>query len=197
MTLFEFTFGLQAVILGLALTHLATAVNRLVMARERVKWAAQPLLAATLMLVALLLYWTQAWDSRQMVETTIGSVIVRVLVNLSVFAACAAVLPEDAPRGETVDLAAHWEKVRVYVLALFLAPIALISTGRSVLRVLADPSRPFDSWDNLAIVVAGIVCMVVKNRWVNIGVMAALLVWMVSQISGYQLDAVRGVVQEP
>ncbi|MBX7248925.1 MAG: hypothetical protein K1X35_07710, partial [Caulobacteraceae bacterium] len=70
-------------------------------------------------------------------------------------------------------------------------------TGRSVLRVLADPSRPFDSWDNLAIVVAGIVCMVVKNRWVNIGVMAALLVWMVSQISGYQLDAVRGVVQEP
>lgn len=100
-------------------------------------------------------------------------------------------------RGETVDLAAHWEKVRVYVFALFLTPIALISTLRPLIRSFTERGYSFDSWDNVAIIAAGIVCMVVKNRWVNIAVMTVLLVWMVSQISGYQLDAERGVVQEP
>ena len=110
MSLFEFVFGLQAIILGLALTHLATSVNRLVLARERVKWAARPLVAAGLMLLAILLYWTQAWNYRDLQETTIGATILKVMVNLFVFAAAAAILPEDIlrahylePRGLTVS----------------------------------------------------------------------------------------------
>ena len=43
MTLTELTFGLSALILGLALTHLAAALSKLLLARERVRWAPEPL----------------------------------------------------------------------------------------------------------------------------------------------------------
>jgi hypothetical protein len=48
MSLFEFTFGLSAVILGLALTHMASSVHRLVLAGERVRWAPEPILLTVL-----------------------------------------------------------------------------------------------------------------------------------------------------
>src|SRR5689334_1203119 len=121
MTLFEFVFGLQAIILGLALTHLAMSVNRLVLARERVTWDARPLVAAVLMLLAILLYWLQSWNFRDMQETTIGVTIVKVMVNLVVYAAAASILPEEVPAKGKLDLGAHYDKVRVYFLALFLA----------------------------------------------------------------------------
>jgi hypothetical protein len=46
MTLFELTFTLSAVILGLALTHMASSLYRLVLAGRRVRWALEPLLQA-------------------------------------------------------------------------------------------------------------------------------------------------------
>jgi general stress protein CsbA len=32
-------------------------------------------------------------------------------------------------------------------------------------------------------------CAVTRNRWINIGLMTVLLLWMVSMISGYRLMA--------
>jgi len=48
MTLFELTFSLSAVILGLALTHMASSLYRLVLAGRRVRWALEPLMQAAL-----------------------------------------------------------------------------------------------------------------------------------------------------
>jgi hypothetical protein len=42
MNLFEFTFALSAVVLGLALTHIAATVHKLLLAGSRVRWAASP-----------------------------------------------------------------------------------------------------------------------------------------------------------
>jgi len=187
MTLFEFVFGLQAIILGLALTHLAMSVNRLVLARDRVKWDARPLLAAVLMLLAVLLYWTQAWNYRDIQETTVGETILKVMVNLVVYAAAAAILPEEVPRGETLDLGAHYDKVRVYFFALFLAPILVMSTLRPAIQVWLGQRERFDNWDNVALIAAGAVCIAFKNRWVNLVVLAGLVLWMLSAISGYEL----------
>lgn len=187
MTLFEFVFGLQAIILGLALTHLAMSVNRLVLARSQVKWDARPLLAAVLMLLAVLLYWTQAWNYRDIQETTVGETILKVMVNLVVYAAAAAILPEEVPRGETIDLAAHYDKVRVYFFALFLAPILVMSTLRPAIQVWLGQRERFDNWDNVALIAAVVVCIVFRNRWVNLVVLAGLVLWMLSAISGYEL----------
>jgi len=194
MSLFEFVFGLQAIILGLALTHLATSVNRLVLARERVKWAARPLVAAVLMLLAILLYWTQAWNYRDLQETTIGATILKVMVNLFVFAAAAAILPEDIPEDETFDLGAHYDKVRIYFFALFLAPILVMSTLRPAIQYWLGQRDTFGNWDNLVLIAAGVVCMVFRNRWLNLAVLTALVIWMASQISFYEL-APTGVRQ--
>jgi hypothetical protein len=187
MTLFEFVFGLQAIILGLALTHMATAVNRLVLARERVKWDARPLLAAVLMLLAILLYWLQSWNFRDMRETTIGETIVKVMVNLVVYAAAAAILPEEVPAKGRLDLGAHYDKVRVYFLALFIAPILVMSTLRPAIQVWLGQRETFGNWDNVILIAAAGVCMAVKNRWVNLVVLAGLALWMLSAISGYAL----------
>ena len=194
MSLFEFVFGLQAIILGLALTHLAMSVNRLVLARGRVKWDARPLLAAALLLLAILLYWLQSWNMRDMQETTIGETIVKVMVNLVVFAAAGAILPEEVPAEGTLDLGAHYDKVRVYFLALFLAPILVMSTLRPAIQFWLGQRERFDNWDNLILVAAGVACMVFRNRWVNLVVLAGLALWMLVGISGYAL-APTGVRQ--
>ena len=188
MSLFEFVFGLQAIILGLALTQLAMSVNRLVLARERVTWDARPLLAAVLMLLAILLYWLQSWNFRDLQETTIGATIVKVMVNLVVYAAAAAILPEEVPAEGKLDLGAHYDRVRVYFLALFLAPILVMSTLRPAIQFWLGQRDTFGNWDNLVLIVAGVVCMVFRNRWVNLAVLTGLVVWMAIGISGYALE---------
>ncbi len=194
MSLFEFVFGLQAIILGLALTHLAISVNRLVLARGRVRWDARPLLAAALMLLAILLYWTQQWNFRDLQQTTIGETILKVMVNLFVFAAAAAILPEDVPEDRTLDLGAHYDRVRIYFFSLFLAPILVMSTLRPAIEFWLGRRDSFGNWDNLVLVGAGALCMAVKNRWVNLAVLAGLVLWMAVGISGYAL-APTGVRQ--
>ncbi|HYF34309.1 MAG TPA: hypothetical protein VD994_03375 [Prosthecobacter sp.] len=158
------------------------------LARERVKWDARPLLAAALMLLAILLYWLQSWNFRDMQETTIGETIVKVMVNLVVYAAAASILPEEVPPGERLDLGAHYDKVRVYFLALFLAPILVMSTLRPAIQFWLGQRDNFGNWDNLVLIVAGVACMVFRNRWVNLVVLAGLAVWMLVGISGYALE---------
>jgi hypothetical protein len=192
MSLFEFVFGLQAIILGLALTHLVTAANRLVLARERVRWAAQPLLAAGMVLVSLLLFWTGAWARRDVTDTTLGEMILLVLLNLALFASAAAVLPEEAPKDEVTDLGAHFEKVRVYFFALYALPIIVSGVVRPLVLMATGRLDRFENWENLVVVGVCALCMAVRRPWVNIAAMGLLLVWMVGNISGYELVASAG-----
>lgn len=186
MSLFEFTFGLQSIILGLALTHLVVSLNRLVLARERVRWAAQPLLAAALVFVSILLFWSQSW-TRQTDSTTVGAIILSVLVNLLIFAAAAAVLPDEAPEDRTTDLGAHFDRHRVYFFSLYALPIIITGVVKPLVQMALGQLDRFDNWPNLIIVGVMAVCIVTRNRWVNIGLMTVLLLWMVSMISGYRL----------
>jgi len=189
MSLFEFTFGLQAIILGLALAHLVVVLNRLIVARERVKWAAQPLLAAVLVLVTILLLWGQSWRSAGVESTTIGMMILNVLMNLTLFAAAYAVLPEKPPEKGSIDLLAHFEKVRVYFFAVFSTPFLIPGTIVPLVLLALGRIERFGNWENLGVIAGLATCMAVRNRWVNIVVMSALLVWVLSLIQGYELTA--------
>ena len=187
MSLFEFTFGLQAIILGLALTHLVVALNRLWQARERVRWTAQPLLAATLVFVTVLLVWAQSW-ARQADTTTLGAVMLDVLVNLLIFAAAAAVLPDEAPEGRVTDLGAHFERARVSFFVLYALPIAALGVVKPLVQLMQNPNvHILGNWPNVLIVALLAVCMVVRRPWVNIAILSALLVFVVSVISQYRL----------
>lgn len=59
MTFFELTFSLSALILGLALTHMASALYRLALAGRRVHWAPEPLLQAALVLLIVVFVWVK------------------------------------------------------------------------------------------------------------------------------------------
>ncbi|HZW05821.1 MAG TPA: hypothetical protein VFF65_01760, partial [Phycisphaerales bacterium] len=107
-----------------------------------------------------LLYWTQAWNLRNMEETTIGATILKVMVNLFVYAAAASILPEEVPAKGTLDLGAHYDKVRIYFFALFLTPILVMSTLRPAFQFWLGQRDDFGNWDNLVLIAAGVVCMV-------------------------------------
>lgn len=187
MSLFEFTFGLQAIILGLGLTHMVSALSRLWQARERVRWALQPLLGAALVFVTILLWWSQSW-ARQTDSTTVGTIIVDVLLNVLLFAAAASVLPDEAPRGEVTDLGAHFDRQRVTFFSLYALPIVIMGIARPLLEwAQGTLDDPWGNWPNAMIVAAMALCMVVRNRWVNIAVLSALLLFVVSVISQYRL----------
>ena len=77
MTLFELTFTLSALILGLALTHMASSLYRLVLAGRRVHWAPEPLMQATLVLLIVVFVWLNEWNGRG-ARSERGSVLGRV-----------------------------------------------------------------------------------------------------------------------
>ncbi|MBX7248926.1 MAG: hypothetical protein K1X35_07715 [Caulobacteraceae bacterium] len=96
-------------------------------------------------------------------------------------------MPGEAPARGKLDLATHDGEVRVHVSCVFPAPIRAMSAIRPAVQVILGQRERFDNWDNLALIAAGAVCIVFRNRWVNLGVLAVLLLWMMSAISGYQL----------
>ena len=57
MSLFDFTFSLSAVILGLALTHIASTTHKLLLAGRRVRWAPEPMLLSFIVLLVIVSVW--------------------------------------------------------------------------------------------------------------------------------------------
>ena len=75
MTLFELTFTLSALILGLALTHMASSLYRLVLAGRRVRWALEPLMQAALVLLIVVFVWLNEWNERGVTTIIYGRVL--------------------------------------------------------------------------------------------------------------------------
>ena len=97
MTVFEIFFGLTAVVLGLALTHLAASVHHLLVARGRVRWAPEPILLAILVLVVIVFVWLNQWELRNETSVTMGEAMLQVLKLLVLYLAASFVLPAPGP----------------------------------------------------------------------------------------------------
>jgi hypothetical protein len=59
MSLFEFTFALSAVILGLALTQVAASLHKLLLAGRQVRWAAEPVLLTLIVVLVIVSVWAK------------------------------------------------------------------------------------------------------------------------------------------
>lgn len=112
MSLFEFTFGLSAVILGLALAHMASTVSKLAMAGRRVRWAPEPLLLTAIVVLITVSVWLNQWGVRDQTETTYGLMLLQVGKLLAPFMAATFVLPDPIPEEGPVDLYAHYDRTR-------------------------------------------------------------------------------------
>src|SRR5260370_40450280 len=112
MTLFELTFSLSALILGLALTHMASSLSRLVLAGRRVRWAPEPLMQAALVVLIVVFVWLNEWNGRGVTTIIYGRVLLRSLNLLVLYIAAAVCLPEVRDEAGEVNMYAYYDRAR-------------------------------------------------------------------------------------
>lgn len=192
MSLFEFTFGLSAVILGLALAHMASTVSKLAMAGRRVRWAPEPLLLAGIIVLVIVSVWMFQWDARTRTGTTIGLMLMQVGKLLLPFMAATFVLPDPIPEEGPVDLYAHYDRTRALTFGALIAGLLAFWAVAMVQWAGEGPgAEPMTVWAVAKTVPWGFclgygLLIVVRRRWVNVGLLAVGLVYY-----GWQVLPVR------
>ena len=112
MSLFEFTFGLTAVFLGLALARIVDSLQKLVHAGRRVRWAPEPLMLATIVFTVIIAVWLNQWKLRDQTQTAFLTVILTAIEMMAIYFAAAAVLPQVEAADHTIDLRDHYYETR-------------------------------------------------------------------------------------
>lgn len=194
MSLFEFTFGLSAVILGLALAHMASTVSRLALAGQRVRWAPEPLLLAGIIVLVIISVWLDQWGARDLTGTTVGMMLLQVGKLMLPFMAATFVLPDPVPDEGPVDLYAHYDRTRA------------LTFGTLILGLMAFWAVSMIQWaggqwpDAPAMTVGSVLAslpwefclaygllIAVRRRWFNIALLAAGLVFYGWQVAPERL----------
>jgi hypothetical protein len=131
LTPFEHISVLISIILGLGLTHLLTAVHRLVQARQRVRLYWLTLLWVALIFVSQVEWW---WGSYALRDQTVWNFFYFVFVLLSpvsLYLAAAFALPEMEP-DRHYDLREYYYGARRWFFAFVAAGPALDAVRRGV-----------------------------------------------------------------
>lgn len=176
MTPFELFFGLTAVILALALTHLANSFQLLLRAGRRVKWAPEPILQAVLIIMILVLTWIDQWHDRNEAIFTVLQSILQVLKLLAVYVVAAAVLPEPGERAE-VDLYDHYLDSRKVTYGALIIGLILFTAYRYLFY--APGHIPLNNSPVLGITLLAIYIALIAVRWRPFHVVALMLVCMI------------------
>ena len=181
MSLFDFAFGLSAVILGLGLAEMASRFQQLVFAGRRVKWAPEPVLLALVLFSVIIVVWLGSWRDHQMHQTTVGQVMLQVASIILPYMVAAAVFPHVREDG-ALDLHHYYDQNRRFLFGLLLAGqlvFWVIQVGRR-----ADTIQGLDQWVRVLAtsapyysVVPYAALMFVRWRWFNVA--ALLLVLLV------------------
>lgn len=182
MSLFEFTFGLSAVILGLALAHMASTVSKLAMAGRRVRWAPEPLLLAGIIVLVIVSVWLFQWGARNDTQTTIGWTLFQVGKLLLPFMAATFVLPDPIPEEGPVDLYAHYDRTRALTFGALIIGLLLFWLGYTIEDAGAAGAKPMTVWSVVSSLPWGFclgygLLIVVRRRWVNIVLLTAGLIY--------------------
>lgn len=138
MSVFEIVFGLVSVILGLALTQMVSNLHRLALAGRRVRWAPEPLLLASMVLLIICSVWLTQWNEHDRATMTMGLLLLQVLKMLAIFFAAASVLPEIGDKEEQFDLVAYYYATRALSYGALIVGLCLFR----LYGVIAYP-RPF------------------------------------------------------
>jgi hypothetical protein len=193
MSLFEFTFGLSAVILGLALTHLASSFHRLAIAGSRVRWAPEPVLLSGIIFLVIVSVWLFQWQVREQTETTIGLMLLQVLKLLLPFLAAAFVLPEQVPDEGPLDLYAHYDRTRAFTYGALIAGLLLFWIHALVMGSMRPGGLQGDlltiikrgPWMFVALYAS---LIFVRARWFNILILGGGFLGYLWDIAGVKLQ---------
>ena len=112
MTIFELFFGLTSVVLGLALAHIASSLQKIANAGRRVTWAPEPVLATMIILTVIVSVWISQWGERDGTSITMGQAFLQVAKMMAIYFAAASVLPDLEPGEAKVDLYRYYDDTR-------------------------------------------------------------------------------------
>lgn len=167
MSPFEFFFSFYGLLLALSVAVVAAGLVKAIKlsGMRRLGWVT-PLLALFI-LFDIASFWAWAWAGLRAAPFSYGLMILGMLIALIYFFAASFVFPEDSEAWE--DLNQHYQARKRYVFAGVIASNTL-SYGAALAIRHANPLSEAYLLTNayyLALVVSLLVCIVVKNRWVN------------------------------
>jgi hypothetical protein len=184
---FEYVVGLVSILLGLALTELASSLHKLLRARARVKWDWQaPAAAVALVLVVLDLWWGVRQLERIGLTMTIGLFLPLLTALLLFYLAAAAVLPDDVP-AEGIDIREYYAANARYFWLLFAAYVlvAKLHVGLVDYLQMTDTSQALArlaklSAPSLLIALLAVSLAFVRQRWWHFAVLSFLIAALLS-----------------
>jgi hypothetical protein len=164
MRAFEFLTAFVAILIGLAITDLATSLHRLLRARRRVKWDWATPLAALFVGVQVMaqfwVFWYSSGDQRFTFAALAGLALVLVLI----FLMASAVLPDEVPEAG-LDLRTFYDETRPYFWTLMAVYIAVVTVQEH--RVFFAPAHRLDlAWQGTGVLMC-IALALIRWRWAH------------------------------
>jgi hypothetical protein len=162
MHAFEFLTAFVAILIGLAITDLATSLHRLLRARARVKWDWASLAAAAFVAIQVMAQFWVFWFSQGEQVYTFASTSALAAVLVLVFLMASAVLPDEVP-AEGLDLRAFYDANRAYFWSLVALYIATVTVQEGA--VFFAPEHRLELISNGVGVLLAAALAVTRWRW--------------------------------
>jgi hypothetical protein len=188
MSLFEFTFALSAVVLGLALTHIAATIHKLLLAGKRVRWAPEPILLTCIVLLVIVAVWLGSWSARGAASVTTWEMLLEVAKLLTLYVAAASCLPE--PKGtEPLDLGEHYDRTRLLSFGALILSLLLFRVHSIVVHGLPASVTISVILHWLLYPALYALLIFIRRRWFNILILGFVILYYGWRVAGQQLAA--------
>jgi hypothetical protein len=193
MSLFDFVFGLSAIILGLGLAEMASRFQQLVFAGKRVRWAPEPVLLCAAIFMVIIVVWLSAWRDHEIRQIAVGQVALQVLTIIAPYMVAAAVLPRVPDEG-VVDMHRYYDENRRFLLGALLVG-QLLYWAMNLSRLSAGIVGA-EAWAKTLVTTAPyysaltyIVLMFVRQRWLNVAGLLFVIGVFFPAVMGFNLKS--------
>ena len=187
MSLFELSFALSAVVMGMALTHIATVVHKLLLTGRRVSWAIEPILLTLLVLLIIIVVWLGSWSSRNETSITFASTVLRVAMLMTLFFTAASCLPESQGETEQIDTLAYYDRTRLLSFGSIIISYVLNQIGGVSANGWPAHITVLTFVDWLMYPTLYTLLIFIRARWVNIVVLSFALLFFGWTVMGSRL----------
>jgi len=161
MDAFSYLSVLLSVILGLAIQQVLLGYRGLALSRNRVSWYAPPLIWSGLVLLLVVQHWWSSFGLASRAEWSFAA-FATVLVQTALLYMMAGLVLPDVPRGEPIDLKAHYYRERPIFFGAGVA--AILWNGVREYMLYGTPPRGLDLGFNALFLMLSLTAMLARRR---------------------------------
>jgi len=189
MSVFELSFALSAVILGLAIAHIAGVLHRLLLAGRRVSWSPETILLTAIVLLVIIAVWLFSWNSRNETSLSVARTVLEVLKLIALYIAAASCLPEPGHGSARIDTYEYYDRTRrvsfgALVLSYMLFQLSGLLDGDPPPQMTVESLREWFMYP----VLYGLL-IVFRARWLNILILSFALAYYAWRVGGARVGA--------